>query len=146
MFLVTGGTQDEYSEYDSTEILDMVVGSWAVSGAKLPQEAMGLRAINFDNRVLIFGNDNSDSLFRVQSSYPIQASKYSWFHIIFIVGGVQCGGDNYDDILAYIPEDDTFHHVGHMIYGRFDHALSIVQAEDYLPWCHWGLNWQQCQC
>ena len=77
MFLVTGGTQDEYSEYDSTEILDMVVGSWAVSGAKLPQEAMGLRAINFDNRVLIFGNDNSDSLFRVQSSYPIQASKYS---------------------------------------------------------------------
>ena len=74
MFLVTGGTQDEYSEYDSTEILDMVVGSWAASGAKLPQTTMGLRAINFDNRVLIFGNDISDSLFRVQIPYPIKVS------------------------------------------------------------------------
>ena len=62
MFLVTGGTGGAdvtpmYADFDSTEILDMMVGSWTASRAKLPQPMWGLRAVNFNNRVLIFGND-----------------------------------------------------------------------------------------
>ena len=57
MFLVTGGTDDLYANFDSTEILDMMVGSWTASRAKLPQPMDGPRAVNFNNRILIFGND-----------------------------------------------------------------------------------------
>ena len=59
MFLVTGGTggAPTYADFDSTEILDMMVGSWTASRAKLPQPMEALRAVNFNNRVLIFGND-----------------------------------------------------------------------------------------
>lgn len=64
MFLVTGGQHyDSYDTYDSTEILDLMVGRWVASGAKLPQTRAGLTALNFNNRVLIFGNDNPTSLF-----------------------------------------------------------------------------------
>ena len=56
MFLVTGGW-DGAEILDSTELYDPSVGSWA-DGAKLPQAVSGLKAININDRVLIFGNNN----------------------------------------------------------------------------------------
>ena len=53
--MVTGGW-DEFDRLESTEVLDSILGSWATSGAKLPQSMSGLRATNIDGRVLIFGN------------------------------------------------------------------------------------------
>ena len=55
-------------------------------------------------------------------------------HTIIIAGGDD-GGDYYDDILEYQPEEDTFTTVGHMIQARSYHAVSVVQADDYLQWC-----------
>lgn len=53
MFLVTGGW-DGAEILDSTEMLDPSIGSW-VNGAKLPQPMSGLKAININDLVLIFG-------------------------------------------------------------------------------------------
>ena len=60
MFLVSGGYGPSgpygYDDwYDSTEVLDISQGSWATSGAKLPQPMTDLRATNINDRVLIFG-------------------------------------------------------------------------------------------
>ena len=63
MFLVTGGkywiTDPQY--LDSTEIFDPLLGSWTASGAKLPRPMNGLKAETINDRVLLFGNDNSQS-------------------------------------------------------------------------------------
>ena len=60
MYLVTGGDFDNWHTetwdvLDSTEIFDPMVGRWVASGAKLPQQMTELRAVNIDDRVLIFG-------------------------------------------------------------------------------------------
>ena len=54
MFIVSGGFFG--SDYlDSTEIFDPSIGSWR-AGAALPRGARDqMRAINIDNRILIFG-------------------------------------------------------------------------------------------
>ena len=52
--MVTGGYGS--GVFDTTEIMDSDVGSWAISGAKLPQPMNGLSAANIDGHVLIFGN------------------------------------------------------------------------------------------
>ena len=57
VLLVTGGT----GPLDSVELYDPRVGSWVVAKAKLPLPGYALRAININNRVLIFGKF---SLFR----------------------------------------------------------------------------------
>ena len=54
MFLVTGGKGGSGS-LDSTEVYDPSVGSWVVTEAKLPKPRNGLKALNIDDRVLIFG-------------------------------------------------------------------------------------------
>ena len=41
---------------DTSELYDSDLGSWATSGAKLPQPKSMLTATNIDGRVLIFGN------------------------------------------------------------------------------------------
>ena len=43
---------------DVIETFDSELGSWAISGAKLPRPMMDMRAVNIDGRVLIFGNYN----------------------------------------------------------------------------------------
>ena len=58
MFFVSGGYDHESgSQLDSTELFDPTLGSWTTSGAKLPQPMSGLRAVNINDHVLIFGND-----------------------------------------------------------------------------------------
>ena len=44
-----------------------------------------------------------------------------------------------DDIVEYDPEEDTIIPVGHMIETRAFHAVSVVQAADYLQWCNWSM-------
>ena len=53
MFLVTGGSDGSF--LDSTEVYDPSVGSWVLTGAKLPTPMGDLRAVNIDERILIFG-------------------------------------------------------------------------------------------
>ena len=55
MFLVTGGYSGRGHLLDSAEVYDPSVGTWVVNGAKLPTPMSDLRAINIDDRVLIFG-------------------------------------------------------------------------------------------
>ena len=52
--MVTGGWDGWV--FLETEIFDADVGSWVTSPAKLPRPMEGLRAVNIDDRVLIFGN------------------------------------------------------------------------------------------
>ena len=40
----------------TTEVYDSELGSWAFSGAKLPQPMNGVKATNIDGCVLIVGN------------------------------------------------------------------------------------------
>ena len=54
MFLVTGGKGGS-GFLESTELYDPSVGSWVVAGAKLPRPMSNVKAINIDDRVLIFG-------------------------------------------------------------------------------------------
>ena len=51
------GGLDEYALdlRDSTETYDHSSGRWVITRAKLPTAVTGLRAINIDNSVLIFG-------------------------------------------------------------------------------------------
>ena len=56
MFLVIGGVDENWNTLESTEVYDPSVGSWVVAGAKLPRPMCCLRAINIDDRVLMFGN------------------------------------------------------------------------------------------
>ena len=51
---MTGGYNSGF--LDSTELYDPSVGSWVVAGAKLPRPMSDMRAINIDDRVLIFGS------------------------------------------------------------------------------------------
>ena len=62
--------------------------------------------------------------------------------IYAIAGGWNWIDYNYssDDILEYHPENDTITTVGHMIQARNGHAVSVVQADDYLPWCQWEIG------
>ena len=54
--MVIGGQSDAPgSIIDNTEVFDSDLGSWAISGAKLPQSMNGVKATNIDGRVLIFG-------------------------------------------------------------------------------------------
>ena len=58
IFIVSGG-YDDWSDgnyLDTTETFDTVTGSWATSGAKLPQPMSSLRAANIDDHIFIFGN------------------------------------------------------------------------------------------
>ena len=41
----------------------------------------------------------------------------------------------YDDILEYEPEEDSILLVGRMTQARVYHAVSVVEAQDYVPWC-----------
>ena len=54
MYLVSGGAGN--GQLDSTEIFDPSFGSWT-AGAPLPSPRIGARAVNIDERVLIFGED-----------------------------------------------------------------------------------------
>ena len=51
---MTGGMGPNDAYLDSTELYDPSVGSWAMSGARLPAP-METKAVNIDGRVLIFG-------------------------------------------------------------------------------------------
>ena len=55
MLLVSGGYRADIGDSTSTtEIYDPELGNWR-SGASLPSQRIGLRAVNIDGRVLIFG-------------------------------------------------------------------------------------------
>ena len=55
--MVIGGQSDSPgSIIDNTEVYDSDMGSWVISGAKLPQSMNGVKATNIDGRVVIFGN------------------------------------------------------------------------------------------
>ena len=54
MFLVIGGYNPNIF-VDSIELYDRSVGSWVVARAKLLRRMVSMRAVNIDNRVLIFG-------------------------------------------------------------------------------------------
>ena len=56
MFLVVGGQDVNTLPLDSTELYDPRVGIWKTIEAKLPLPTMGLRAVNIDDRILVFGN------------------------------------------------------------------------------------------
>ena len=69
MFLVTGGSTDS-GLTDSTEILDLNVGSWVNSAATLPHKLSYLQAVNIDDRVLILGKYISAQLHSVFVKLP----------------------------------------------------------------------------
>ena len=54
---------------------------------------------------------------------------------VMIFGGSGGGGSYYDGILEYDLEEDTMVSVGHMMQPRLDHAVSVVQSQDYVQWC-----------
>ena len=53
-----------------------------------------------------------------------------------IAGGFSKNGNYHNDIVEYDPEEDSMVPVGEMIVVRANHAVSVVQAKDYTPWCH----------
>ena len=57
MYLVTGGYGQSFTFLDSTELYDPSLGSWTVAGARLPSPSVGLRAVNIDERILVFGKN-----------------------------------------------------------------------------------------
>ena len=125
MFLVTGGCgSNEMWNYDTTETFDPSVGSWVLTEAKLPQPVYEPRAATINGRVLIFGIDNQ--------SQPQYSNRISNKHC---AGGCDTDLNTFDDILEYVPEEDTIIPVGKMIETRYNHAVSVVPAEDYLQWC-----------
>ena len=121
--MVTGGYQSDGGYIDTSEVYDSDLGSWVISGAKLPQPMSGLRATNIDGQVLIFGN----CIVFTITNYQVK---------IIINSG---GGDydvTYDDILEFKPGDDAIIvTLGHMTQARFGHAISVVQTQDYSNWC-----------
>ena len=154
MFLVTGGCgSNEMWNYDTTETFDPSVGSWVLTEAKLPRPVYEPRAANINGRVLIFGNDNPNpNIQPKQKSLKWQFHQTNWdwrsssltfrWHLIIntgylihIAGGCDTDLNTFDDILEYVPEEDTIIPVGKMIETRYNHAVSVVPAEDYLQWC-----------
>ena len=55
--------------------------------------------------------------------------------VIHFSGGCDEDDNAFDDILEYDPEEDTMIPVGQMMKARWNHAVSVVPAEDYLQWC-----------
>ena len=126
--MVTGGTlglwQAGGGYIDTSEVYDSDLGSWAISGAKLPQPMLGMIATNIDGRVLIFGNCIIFTITRYQRN-------------IIIAGGIDYDGNYYDyDILEFKADDDTIVTLGHMTEERSHHAISVVQTQDYSNWCN----------
>ena len=56
VLLVTGGNHysGKYTPYDSTEVLENMVGTWRLT-APLPSARYGLSAASVENRILLFG-------------------------------------------------------------------------------------------
>ena len=54
---------------------------------------------------------------------------------IIIAGGYDDVYEIHDYILEYDPERDSMVPVGNMLQGRTYHAVSVVKAQDYTPWC-----------
>ena len=124
--MVTGGTTRDYDgiDIDTTEVYDSNLGSWVISGAKLPRPMSRLRATNIDGRVLIFGNFILFTIFTITRSHR---------NIILIAGGYD--GDIYDEILEFRSDEDAIVTLGHMTQARHRHAISVVQMQDYSNWC-----------
>ena len=121
--MVTGGYQSDGGYIDTTEVYDSDLGSWVISGAKLPQPMSGLRATNIDGRVLIFGN--FILFIRMQKN------------ICIIAGGSGNGNGYGNAILEFKPGDEAIIvTLGHMTQNRDLHAISVVQTQDYSNWCN----------
>ena len=74
-------------------------------------------------------------------SWSLVLMSKSWFQEHLIIAGGNAGFQEYSDvILEYDPEEDSMIPVGHMTQARSYHAVSVVQAEDYAPWCQWGVS------
>ena len=56
-----------------------------------------------------------------------------WGQGLTIAGGYMYH-PNYD-ILEYNPEEDTILTIGQMTQARYEHAVSVVQAQDFSVWC-----------
>ena len=52
--------------------------------------------------------------------------------LLLAAGG---GGPPLDTILEYDFTGDTFTQIGTMIETRMEHAISVVQYEDFSEWC-----------
>merc|ERR1712179_734101 len=74
MLLVSGGYDGSY-RLDSTEIFNPSLGSWR-AGAALPSPRDGLRAVNIDNRVLLFGGSDGSHLDTILE-YDINGDSYT---------------------------------------------------------------------
>ena len=122
--MVTGGrTGSDYT--DTTETFAGDEDTWTTAGARLPRPMDGLRAATIDDRVLIFGN----------YTISISITHHIYHRNLIIAGGLDYDGDYYDDILEYIPEEDTILTIGQMSQARGWHAVSVVQAQDFSQWC-----------
>ena len=56
-----------------------------------------------------------------------------------IAGGREGESNFYDDILEYNAKEDSIVSVGKMTQPRYNHAVSIVQAQDYAQ-CWMNVN------
>ena len=122
---MTGGEVRLLTYTDTTEIFDHNLGRWTTSGAKLPRPMGELKAVNIDGRVLIFGK------YILIHHTPDIKETYK------IAGGAPYAKPDAkpDDILEYDPEQDSMVPVGQKIKARAYHAVSVVKAQDYAPWC-----------
>ena len=65
---------------------------------------------------------------------------YTISYTIFLRNIIIAGGYGHgyrDDILEYDPVEDSILSLGHMTQTREDHAVSVVQVQDYSMWCKW---------
>ena len=121
MYLVVGGRND-VSHFSSTEILVTGATSWQTTSS-IPFSVAGLRAVNHNNNILIFG-----AQFNIFSSLTINM----WS---FTGGSDDNGSSSYDDIYQFDTLTETWNSFGSMKYGRFYHAVDLVNYKDFSQFC-----------
>ena len=125
--LVTGGWDSSYHFLVSTEVYRPSAGEWReVPGGALPRPMEGVRVVTLNNRVLLFGEK---IIFKaLLTMIPI------------FIGGEEIAQGEYKeraDILQFSDseEEDKWTKVGEMSKPRANHAVSIVDMNDFKYHC-----------
>lgn len=115
MYLVTGGYTG-FSSLSSTEVLVQGAAQWMEVGS-LPVATQGLRAVSFNNKILVAG----EIMLQLQRKYH------------FVSGGWA----NYtqDSILQFDNLFMEWFQVGQLQAARSYHGLGVVNVKDIQDYC-----------
>ena len=106
---------------DSTEVLRPGSNWQEITSARLPRPLTGVRVINVNNRVLLFGEWRQIIIIAAQPT------------LTCVAGGTDTENRNRNEILEY--KDGRWDKIGTMNNAREYHGVSLINFNDFSDYC-----------